>query len=345
MQGLLPWEIVPTWGLVLIFLGASLCIALAGTRATKIADRLAIESGLGHAWFGAIILGATTSLSGLATSVAAAAQGRAELAVSNALGGIAAQTFFLVLGDLAYRKANLEHSAASLGNLLYGAVLLVILSTLSAAMAIPDLSWWGVHPFSIMMVAFYIGGLRIVTSGEKDAMWGPQKTAETEDEEDEPDENAPPLWRMWVAFVSLGLALAASGYFVATVGGSLAERTNLTESMVGTMLTAISTSLPELVTTIAAVRQGSVTLAVAGVLGGNAFDCLFVSLADVAYRENSIFTAIGSNERYLVALTAIMTAVLLLGLLRRERHGVANIGFESMLVGALYLGSLGLLFG
>ena len=33
-----------------------------------------------------------------------------------------------------------------------------------------------------------------------------------------------------------------------------------------------------------------------------------------------------------------MTMMLLLGMLRRERYGIANIGFESALVLALYLG-------
>jgi cation:H+ antiporter len=35
---------------------------------------------------------------------------------------------------------------------------------------------------------------------------------------------------------------------------------------------------------------------------------------------------------------------LLLGLLRREKHGFANIGFESVLVLMLYLGGFSLLF-
>jgi len=35
--------------------------------------------------------------------------------------------------------------------------------------------------------------------------------------------------------------------------------------------------------------------------------------------------------------------VLLLGLLRREKHGVANIGFESFLILVLYFGSFALL--
>jgi cation:H+ antiporter len=45
-----------------------------------------------------------------------------------------------------------------------------------------------------------------------------------------------------------------------------------------------------------------------------------------------------------VALTILMTCILLLGLLRREKHGFGNIGFESILVLILYLGGFSLLF-
>ena len=42
-------------------------------------------------------------------------------------------------------------------------------------------------------------------------------------------------------------------------------------------------------------------------------------------------------------MTILMTAVLLLGLLRRERHGIANIGFESVLLILIYLVGTGYL--
>ena len=40
----------------------------------------------------------------------------------------------------------------------------------------------------------------------------------------------------------------------------------------------------------------------------------------------------------------LMTGVLLLGMLRRERTGIARIGFESVLVLVLYAGSVVLIF-
>jgi cation:H+ antiporter len=106
---------------------------------------------------------------------------------------------------------------------------------------------------------------------------------------------------------------------------------------VGGLFTALSTSLPELVTAIAAVRAGALTLAVGTCLGGNAFDVLFAAAADVAYREGSIYHAIGAPERFMVGLAILLAATLVVGLIQREKRGVANIGFESMLILLLYL--------
>jgi cation:H+ antiporter len=47
---------------------------------------------------------------------------------------------------------------------------------------------------------------------------------------------------------------------------------------------------------------------------------------------------------FLIALSIAMTGVLLLGLLRRETHGIAGIGFESALVLVMYLASVLLAF-
>ena len=102
------------------------------------------------------------------------------------------------------------------------------------------------------------------------------------------------------------------------------------------------TSLPELVTTIAAVRRGALQLAIGGIIGGNMFDALFVSASDIAYREGSIFHAIGERTLFWMALVTVMTAILLMGLLRREKQGPAGIGWESVLLLLIWLAAAGL---
>jgi len=175
-------------------------------------------------------------------------------------------------------------------------------------------------------------------------MWGPRRTRETAvDEPDEKPGGGQRLLRLLAAFCLLAVVVGGAGYVVAQAGVALSRQAGLSEGLVGTLFTAVATSSPELVTTIAAVRRGALTLAVGGILGGNAFDVLFVAFADVAYSPGSIYHRSSAEQTYVIILTMLMTTVLLMGLLRREKHGIANIGFESFLLIALYLGGMSLL--
>jgi cation:H+ antiporter len=153
------------------------------------------------------------------------------------------------------------------------------------------------------------------------------------------------LLRLWLGFLVTAVTVMMAGALVAHAGGGIVRETGLSESLVGGLFTAVSTSLPELVTTIAAVRRGALTLAVGDIVGGNSFDVLFVCVADVAYRPGSIYEAAGSQEVFLAALSTLLNVVILMGLIRRERRGLANVGFESVLVLLLYLGGLVVLAG
>ncbi|HRX85407.1 MAG TPA: sodium:calcium antiporter, partial [Phycisphaerae bacterium] len=138
--------------LVLLFVAAAAVIGVVGTRLARIADALADATGWGEAFFGAVFLGASTSLPGVVTSVTAAWEGHAALAFSNALGGIAAQTVFLAVADMFYRKANLEHAAASVPNMMQGALLIVLLMAVLLLMSAPAVTVWSVHPGSVALV-------------------------------------------------------------------------------------------------------------------------------------------------------------------------------------------------
>ena len=131
-----------------------------------------------------------------------------------------------------------------------------------------------------------------------------------------------------------------AGWVIAETALELSAQTGMSQAIMGTLFTSVATSLPELVTTLAAVRRGALQLAVGGIIGGNTYDVLFLALSDAAYREGSLYHAMEPRHVFLIALALAMSAVLLLGLLRREKSGAGNIGFESVLVLAIYAGAL-----
>lgn len=327
-----------------LFIVAAIIIGLVGTKMSQISDRLADSTGLGEAVMGAVFLGGSTSLSGIVASVTAAAGGHAELAVSNAIGGIAAQTAFLALADIFYTKANLEHAAASIANLVQGTLLITLLSIPLIGMSGPQLAVWGIHPATVILVIAYGFGLRLVYQAQKNEMWSPRQTKETRQETVDELDSDSNLTQLWLQFALCAVTIAFSGYAIARSGVAIAAQTGFSESVVGGLFIALSTSLPELVTTIAAVRQGALILAVSGVIGGNCFDLLLLGFSDIAYRQGSIYTAISNRQIFVLALTILMTGMLLLGLLEREKYGIGNIGFESFLILLIYGSGVVVLF-
>ncbi|MDX1679131.1 MAG: hypothetical protein R3242_00235 [Akkermansiaceae bacterium] len=325
---------------IIVLILSSTVIVFAGSKLSKVADRLADRTGLGEAMIGAILLGASTSLAGSVVSVTTAWQGHAQLAFSNGIGGIAAQTAFLAIADLCYRRANLEHAATSLPNIIHGLVLIGLLGCMLMGAYSPDWTLWGIHPVSFILLGGYLFGLRLARIARDEPMWTPRTTQETR--EDEPDETpeGESLAGLWIRFAVLLVTLGCAGFFVAESGMGLVAQSGLKATVVGALFTAVATSTPELVTTIAAVRQGALTLAVGGILGGNVFDVLFAVGADVAYREGSIYHAIGPNELLLVCLGLLLTTILVLGLITREKYGPAKIGVESILILLVYLGGV-----
>jgi len=320
---------------------AALVILLAGKQMTGLADRIADRTGLGEAIIGGVLLGAATSISGTIVSLTTALDGRASMAFSNGIGGIAAQTAFLAIADIAYRKANLEHAAADLANVFQCGLLLLLLSIPLAAYVTPEIALFAIHPASLILLAAYVAGVIATSRLQENPMWKPVDTAETRgDTPDEGDEPDKPATGLIVTFLGLMVIMGTAGWGIAQIASELTDRYELSASIVGALMTAVVTSLPELVTTVAAVRRGALQLAVGGIIGGNTLDTLFVTISDIGYRDGSLYHAIGPDDVFWLATAFMMTAVLLLGLVYREKSGPGGIGGESVLLLLIYGGAI-----
>jgi len=305
-----------SWPLSLIisaFAVVTVIIGWFGIKMTKTPRDLAQSTGLGEALMGAVFIGASTSLSGITTSVSAAASGHAELAVSNGLGGIAAQTAFLALADITYKRANLEHAAASAENLFMSSFLLTLLAIHALALSVPSISIFGIHPATIVLIIIYIFGVHLLARTHKTPMWLPRKTKDTSSEpEEKSSRHGNQIWKLWIRFTIYGTIVALAGWSLAQLAIPLGEKAALPPGIVGGIFTAVSTSIPELVVAITAVRMGALNLAVGDIIGGNAFDTLFIAASDIAFREGPICADVSSAEQFWLAKSILMTSVLLM---------------------------------
>lgn len=329
--------------LLAAFFAAALLIVFSGLRMTGLADRLADRTRLGEAITGAVLLGAATSLGGTVVSITAAWDGYPSLAYSNSIGGIAAQTAFLAIADLTYRKSNLEHAAAELANVFQAVVLIVLLTLPLIAMSAAEFSIFAIHPVSLAIPVIFVGSVFATHALREKPMWYPVRTRDTR--ADTPDDvtdeiQSHSIARLLAGFAVLMLVMSLAGWVVAKTAAELSGRIELSESVVGALMTAVVTSLPELVTTIAAVRRGALQLAVGGIIGGNTFDTLFLTVADVSYRPGSLYHAVGMDDYFWTVIAILMTGILLGGLILRQRSGPARMGVESLTLLAIYGGAI-----
>lgn len=319
-----------------LFVAAGVVIAVVGTWLTRLADVIAYETGAGQALTGGILLGATTSLGGTVTSISTAWTGDTDLAISNAIGGIAVQTAFLAVADLVYRRANLEHSGSSLENLLQSGLLIAMLALPLMASALPGYTVWGVSPVSVVLVVFYVFMNRVIMEARDNPMWYPRRTRSTQQERSAPEGGRRALAGVFLQFAAIGAVVGVSGWMLGRAGVLLAAQTGISQTAVGGVMTSVMTSVPELITAVVAVRRGSANLAIGGIIGGNAFDVLFLVASDVAYRDGSIYAEMTPTHHLILSASILMAAVLLLGLLKRDKEGPAGIGFEGILIFAIY---------
>jgi len=330
---------LPLWANALLFAATAAGIGLGGARLAAYADQLADRTGMGEALTGMILLGLITALPGIAASVTVALEGYPGMAINNAMGGIALQTVAIAAADVFYARANLEHAAASMENLLQTILLILLMSLVLLGVSGPDMTLAHIHPVTLLLFVAAVFGFHLVKHARGRPMWEPRQTSETVPDEPEERSERHSMPHLVAGLLLTGVFTLACGSLAAEAAEGVLKQTDLAESIVGGLFLAIATSLPELFTSIGAVRRGAVTLAVSGVVGGNFFDVLFVCAADLVYLPGSLYhgEGVGDEEVFVTTLAILLNGGLLTGLLHRQQRGPGNIGFEGIFMIATYL--------
>lgn len=343
-----PWPLVPS---LLALLAMAAVIVVAGVRLTRLADTLSERTGLGDAVGGALLLGGLTSLPGNVTVLTGALEGDPGFALGNPIGGIALQTVWLAIADLIYRRANLEHAAASLENVLQSVILMAMLAIPVIGYATPGLQLGWFHPLSLLIPVLYAYGLRLLRKMRDEPMWQPTRTDQTADDDtnggggdgggDADPYEGTSTRGLWGRLAALGLVVGVAGWIVGRAGLGVVAASGLDSGLIGFTLTTGVSSLPELVVLITAVRMGQLTLGVGNIVGGNVYDVLMITIADLGYLEGPLYRDAGPTSLVLLGGTLLMTAVLAGGLILRDRTW---IGFEGISIPLIYLGTVALVF-
>jgi cation:H+ antiporter len=123
----------------------------------------------------------------------------------------------------------------------------------------------------------------------------------------------------------------------------VADLSGLGNTFVGTTLVALSTSLPELAASFAAIRIGSLDLAVGNLFGSNAFNMLLFVPLDFAC-PGVLFASVSSVHTISAFAAILATSVIIMGQLYQVERRIPILEPDSLAVITIVIGALAIIY-
>lgn len=338
---------LPTWALFAELFVAGLIVVLSGTRLTRLADTISDRLNLGGALVGLLLLATVTSLPEVVTGATATYIGNVDLAFAGILGSCSFNIILIVFlnwligGGSILRQGEATHTLTSAFGIILIAITLAGIVLIDATAA-TDLTLAQLMEglWAILIVATYLVTVSLVCRYEAD-----KRTLSEEQTERQKVEVG-----TWVQVTVVSLMIVASGWWLASSGDVLADHEigilgrPLGATIVGVLFLAAATSLPEIATSVAAVRLGNLNLALGNIFGSNMFNIFVVPMLKVtSLARGDELLMHGADfhlHKNLVAglLPILLTAIAAGGLIYHSRRRVLRrFGFDSVLLAVVYL--------
>lgn len=290
--------------MVWLWLQFFVCVALilvAGVRLARYGDIIAEKTGMGRTWIGVVLMASATSLPELITGVSAVTvAGVPDIAVGDVLGSCVFNLMIIAWLDLLYRPGAVL-SRAEQAHILSAGFGVVMLSIAAGSLFLAgrgiNLSLFWVGLYTPILLVLYLVAMRVIFRFE-------QRKAR-EERKAVLEYEAIPAARAYRRFAFNALVIIAAATWLPFVGERLAEATGWGQTFVGTILVALATSLPEVVTSLAALRIGAIDLAIGNLLGSNLFNLAILAVDDLLYAPGPILAHV-SHTHLLSALSAIL---------------------------------------
>ena len=337
--------------LLLQFTALAGVIVIAGTFLAKYADAIGDLTGLGGSLAGILLLAVATSLPELAVDCSAAVIGAPDLAIGDLFGSSLFNLLILAVIDLVHRqrgrifsRISRAHAISAATSIVLTAIaLLGILVHHSLMEARPSGEPWGLlgrwDPATLAIGITYIFLLRVIYYDQQYQVSTIVSDAPVE--ETRPIEFS--LKHAVIGYLISASAIFMAGPILAYTADRLAEISGLGHTFVGTTLVALSTSLPEIATTTAAVRMGAIEMAVGNIFGSNTFNMVILLAVDAFYPA-PLLASVSPVHSVSGIAVVVITSIGTIGLLYRAKKRYWFVEPDASLVVVLVIGALGLVY-
>ncbi len=277
-----------------------------------------------------------TSMPELITGVSSVALvGSLDLAFGDIMGSCVFNLIILALMDPMNGKTPLFNSAGK-GHVLSASfsVLLIGVAAISIALAgiIPTVFHVSLSTPIIFLI--YVVGMRALYKYEKtvidEFVSGAAEKLEYKDIA---------LNKAIVFFVINALFVIVAAIFLPFIAEKIAHMTGLGTTFVGSAFVALTTSLPEVVISIAALRLGALDMAIANMFGSNMFNIMVLGVDDIFYTKGAVFAEVSQSHIITAIIAVVMTSIAVIALIYRQtRNALLRFGwgtFTILIIGLL----------
>jgi len=237
-----------------IFVAAMAALIYGADFIIKESERIALHFNISHFVIGATLVAFGTSLPEMAASMMASYNEKSEMAVANVIGSV---TFNITL--------------------VLGVVFLIAKKMAPKRNLFALDSAWIIMPPMFFLLMAYDGVITRIDGALLALMMGAylfflftSAKDELEGEIDEELEREKFNWVKSIVLLSIGFVLTIGGAdFVVESGSNIARMFDVSEWIIGLLLIALGTSLPELVVSLVAVRKGHADMSIGNIIGSN----------------------------------------------------------------------------
>ncbi len=324
------------------FIVCTAAIVYCGANLSKYGDVIAEKSGLGRTWIGVALMASVTSLPELITGIGSVTYaGAPDIAVGDVVGSCVFNMLIFAFLDVFYRPLPITTKAHH-GNIISAGFGILLLCMTAASILLKGrlllFGWIGIY--SILFIIMYLVAMRTAYAYEKR-----QVTALIKELAEELKYSDIPSRTVAVYFALNAGVVIAAAVFLPEIGLAIAKRTGLGQTFVGNIFIALSTSLPEVVVSIAAVRMGAVDLAIGNLLGSNICNIgLILALDDIFFVKGPILSYVSGSHATSAILAILMTSIAIIGLTYRSEKRRLFLAWDSIGIIVVYFINLMLLY-
>lgn len=324
------------------FIFCSGIIVFCGTKLSIYGDIIAEKTGLGRAWIGLILMASVTSLPELITGISSVTiADTPNITLGDIMGSCVFNISIIVLMDMLHGSAPIFHKSEH-GHILsagFGIILISLASiSILANQTIPMVGHIGLYTPAIILI--YGIGIRSVFFFEK------RRIAEFVGETVQATQYEHISTKDAVnKYILNALFIIGAAAYLPFIGDRLAEETGLGRSFIGSVFIAMTTSLPEVVVSISALKIGATDMAIANLFGSNIFNILILAIDDVFYTKGSLLANVSISHAVTGFMAVLMTGIAVVSLIYRlERKTFLRLGWDAIAIFIAYLVNIYLLY-